>query len=233
MFIAETTINISRLGLKYRNSAKSLFYKELDEMMELVKNELLLTFETIGNKTKRNYKALFNENVLDDEKLDEINKIRKVIKNGNLNIGIVGLKECVMSLEADDSKQLSLVIEIIKYLNKKCGVFMSETKINFALTEPSEKKVRRELVALDKVIYGDIKNITNKSHYGLISDLPSLKNDFNARAQIQKLFSGGCMVRVVLPKNITVNKIKKIIKELILADFGFVRFEHREDAENV
>jgi len=233
MIIGETSVNMSRLGLKYRNKPKTEFYKELDEILELVKNELLLTFEMIGNKTKDNYQILFHNNILDDEKLENSGKIRKVIKNGNLNIGVVGLKECVMALESNNGKQQALILEILTYLNKKCQEFINETKLNFALTEPFDKKVRKELIALDKAIYGEIKNITNKSHYELVSDLASLKDDFNNQAKIQKLFNGGSMLRITLPKNITSKKLSKTITELIVADIGFIRFEHREDVEHV
>jgi len=80
MVISSTSINLARLGLKHQNKSLESFYDELGSMCELVKNELLLSFETIGSKNKEYYRALFNGNVDDDEKLEEGQKIRKVIK---------------------------------------------------------------------------------------------------------------------------------------------------------
>jgi len=228
MVISETAINMSRLALKYHGQPIKEFYQELDEVLELVKNELLLAFEMIGNKNKNNYSVLFNDNILDDEKLDNQGKIRKVIKNGNLNIALVGLKECAILLAKNETKELVIVNELLNYLNKKCREFTNETKLNFVLCEPDDQEVRKELMALDKAIYGEIKNITNKNCYELISDLSSLKDDYGALGKIQKLFNGGNKLKIVLPKSVTDKKIKNIFKELISADIGFVTFEQKE-----
>ena len=74
-----------RLALNNKNIKD--FYKELDGILELVKNNLLLLFETIGDKTPENYKILFKNNIFDDEKLEVGQKIRKVIKNAGSEIG--------------------------------------------------------------------------------------------------------------------------------------------------
>ena len=55
MMIAITSINFARLGLEFENDTIKNFYNKLDFVLETVKNELLLTFETIGNKNKDNY----------------------------------------------------------------------------------------------------------------------------------------------------------------------------------
>ena len=56
MVVAATSINLARLGLRYLNNNQSIkFYEELDQLLDLAKNELLLAFETLGNKNKENY----------------------------------------------------------------------------------------------------------------------------------------------------------------------------------
>ena len=224
MIIADTMINMSRLGLKYRGKPKNEFLEELDDLLELTKNELLLTFEMIGNKTKNNYHVLFNNNIIDDEKLEDNSKIRKVIKNGNLNIGIVGLKECVMAMETNPSKQGSLVTEILNHLNKRCSLFSIETKLNFYITETYNMKARRELLAIDKSIYGEIKGITDKNHYDLIANLEIYQENYQNLAALQKLFVGGNMIKLNLPKKISPKKVAELIQELTAADIGFVKF---------
>lgn len=228
MVVGETFINMSRLGLKYAGRSLKNFYAELDEVLDLVKNELLMVFETIGNKNKENYQILFNNNIVDDEKLEKAGKIRKVIKNGNLNIGLVGLKECVTALEKDEAKTYDLAVNIINYLNKKCRLFATETKLNFYLCEPSGLQARRELMSLDKAIYGEIKGITDKNHYDLIGGLASIKDHYDKIAHLQKLLSGGSLLNISLPKNISSKRLCGIIHELNNADIGFVKFSFRK-----
>ena len=225
MVATNTSINIARLGLKYLNNKSiSNFYKELEQLLELAKNEMLLDFETLGNKNKENYQALFNGNILGDERLEPGQKIRKIIKSGVLNLGLVGLKECVLSFEPDPNKQYPLLIEILKYLNKKMKEFSEETKLNFSLFEPSSIKSRKHFIAIDKSIYGTHKDITDKCSYDLINTAKFITNNKDL-SKVQKLLSGGCLVTINIPEKANNKKIVDLIKELMNDDFGFVKLE--------
>ena len=91
MINATTSINLVRIAFNSKN--KTDFLKELDNILDLTKNELISTFEYLSTKSKENYKVLFHDNLIDDEKLLDSQKIRKIIKHGVLNIGLVGLNE--------------------------------------------------------------------------------------------------------------------------------------------
>lgn len=225
MVATNTSINIARLGLKYLNNKSiSNFYEELDQLLELAKNEMLLDFETLGNKNKENYQALFNGNILGDERLEQGQKIRKIIKSGILNLGLVGLKECVLSFEPDPDKQYPLLIEILKYLNKKIKEFSEETKLNFSLFEPSTITSRKHFIGIDKSIYGTHKDITDKCAYDLISTAKFITNNKDL-SKVQKLLSGGCLVTINISDKTNNKKIVDLIKELMNDDFGFVKLK--------
>lgn len=225
MISTNTSINIARLGLKYLNNKNSSnFYQELDQLLELAKNEMLLDFETLGNKNKENYQVLFNGNVLGDERLEPGQKIRKIIKCGVLNLGLVGLKECVLSFESDPDKQYELLIKILQYLNKKMQEFSSETKLYFSIFEPSGTKVRKHFVGIDKSIYGIHKEITDKCSYDLVHTSKFIKNDKDL-AKVQKLLSGGCLITVNITHKTSTKQIIEMIKEKMDNDIGFIKFE--------
>lgn len=217
MVIATTSINMSRLGLKNQNQLKS-FWLDLDKVLELVKNNLLNSFETLGNKTKENYNFLFNKNILEDDKLELGQKIRKVIKNGVLMIGLIGLKECVSFLEKDEAKQYQLTKQILNYLNKQANVFTEETKINFAVFEPLDIEARKKLNSLDRAIYG---KIIPKEKYDLISNLKIIKKDYKKIAEIQNLWTGGNFVQININKNISLTNFEKLIKKIVIAQINF------------
>lgn len=225
MVATNTSINMARLGLKYLNNKSiSHFYEELDQLLELAKNEMLLDFETLGNKNKENYQALFNGNILGDERLEQGQKIRKIIKSGILNLGLVGLKECVLSFEPDPNKQYPLLIEILKYLDKKMKEFSEETKLNFSLFEPSSITSRKHFIGIDKSIYGSHKDITDKCAYDLINTAKFITNNKDL-SKVQKLLSGGCLVTINISEKTNNKKIVDLIKELINDDFGFVKLK--------
>lgn len=225
MISTNTSINIARLGLKYLNNKNSSnFYQELDQLLELAKNEMILDFETLGNKNKENYQVLFNGNVLGDERLEPGQKIRKIIKCGVLNLGLVGLKECVLSFESDPDKQYELLIKILQYLNKKMQEFSSETKLYFSIFEPSGTKVRKHFVGIDKSIYGIHKEITDKCSYDLVHTAKFIKSDKDL-AKVQKLLSGGCLITVNITHKTSTKQIIEMIKEKMDNDIGFIKFE--------
>lgn len=225
MVVASTSINMARLGLKYLNNNNiSNFYSELDSVLDLAKNELLLAFETIGNKNKENYQALFTGNILGDERLEPGQKIRKIIKAGTINVGLIGLKECVMCFEKDESKEYNLLLEILEYLNKKMKEFSDETKLCFQLFEPSGEGSRKYIMGIDKSIYGTHKGITDKTSYDLIETarfIPGRKE----LSKIQGLFTGGSMVTINIPNKINNKNVVELIKELIEDDLGYVKIK--------
>lgn len=225
MVVGCTSINLARLGLKYSNQDLKDFYQELDEILDLTKNELLLTFETIGNKLKENYQTLFTGNVYGDEKLEPNQKIRKVIKSGLLNVGIIGLKECIESLEPEEDKQYNLIIKILKYLNDKMKLYSEETKLNFAIYEPSNLSCRKELIAIDKSIYGFNKKISNLQAYELIENLKSIKDDYHKLSNIQKEFKGGQLITIYMPSNASNKKVLDLIKNLMNNEISYAKIE--------
>lgn len=228
MVIAITSINFARLGLEFENDTIKNFYNKLDYVLETVKNELLLTFETVGNKNKDNYDYLFNRNVMSDQKLENGQKIRKVIKNGNLLIGLIGLKECINLLEKDESKQLSLLKDVLKFLNNKCLSYREETRLNFYINEPFESLASKELMTLDKSIYGIRKEIKNKCSYDSIYNLSILKDDYKSVGEIQKLIIGGSVYEIKLNKSISVGKLEELIITLFDSDVGMLKFRSKE-----
>lgn len=225
MILATASINLPRLAMKNKQKTLDEFYADLDQVVEIAKSQLLLQFETIGNKNSENYQTLFKGNIVGDEKLDGNQRIRKVIKNGSLNLGIIGLKECVLTLEKDEVKQGDLVFDILNHLSKLCQKFSEEFKITFCLCEPSENEARKDLIAIDKSIYGFNKNITDKETYELIDSLKVVKNDYQKLVQIQKLFNGGRLTNIVISSKISNKKIQELIQTLIEADIGYVSLE--------
>ncbi|MBR4262124.1 MAG: hypothetical protein IKQ35_02020 [Bacilli bacterium] len=225
MIVTNTSINMARLGLKYLNNNNiSNFYEELDQLLDLAKNEMLLAFETIGNKNKENYQALFTGNILGDERLESGQKIRKIIKSGVLNVGLVGLKECVLSFEQDPNKQFDLLIKILEYVSKKMKQFSDETKLYFSIFEPSGLASRKYFIAIDKSIYGTHKEITDKNAYDLIDSAKFIEDRKNL-AKVQKLLNGGNLVTINISNKTNNKKIVDLIKELMNDDFGFVKMK--------
>lgn len=226
--ICSTTINMARLGLKHRKLDNN-FYKELDELLELTKNQLLFVFETIGDKTKDNYHTLFNNNILDDEKLENGGTIRKVIKNGTLNINLIGLKECAYIIDCDNLRETEL--KILKYLNKKVDEITNTNKLNFTLSAINDNYASKKLIDLDKTVFGIIDDVTKKERYECINCIKysNCDNEYLVTtSKIQSLLTGGNILNINITNNLSEKNISELIKKLIEAKVYFISIKLEE-----
>ncbi len=217
MVLSETSINLARLGLKYDSSSINLFYKELEDILEMVKNQLLQRFEIASSKYPNNYKYLFKYNVLlDSDKIEENQKIRKILKNGTLNINIVGLGECAYKISSNNYEQF--MFEVLNFINEKCQKYSNEFNLNFVCEEICNCKILKEMLEIDKSIYGSIKNITDKPRYNTIfENLTNEKSDVKKALQfmskIQSSLSGGICLNITLPLR---SSYKKVLESIFL-----------------
>lgn len=232
MIVSSVSVNMGRLGFKYNNKDLKDFYLELDELLDIARNGLVSIFETIGDKSKDNYRVIFDNNILDDDKLEYGQKIRKVIKKGVLNLELAGMQECVLNLESDSKKQKELLYDILKYVEDKCKKYTVESKLNFIVSETCKQRPLRKLMELDKAIYGIKKNITDKNCYERIDSLfdfkKDLKDDLKYIGKYQKLLSGGALVKIELSKNTKEKQILEFVKVALEEDVGFIKFEVRK-----
>ena len=228
MIVAAVSVNMGRLGFKYEGKDIKEFYLALDGWLEIAKNCLVNIFEIIGDKSKDNYQILFNGNIVDDEKLESGQKIRKIIKKGVLNLELAGLCECVLNLEKDEPKRKQLIIDIIEHVKDVCFKYTKETKMNFVVSETSKHRPLKKLMELDKSIYGIRKKINDKEHYSRIDSLFDFKSnkeeDFTYIGKYQKLLTGGNLVKINISKSTKQKDILNIINYLHEYDVGFIKF---------
>lgn len=206
MNVCNTSINIARLGIKYKK-LNDKFYQELDSLIDLVKSELMMVFENIGDKTKDSYDYLFNKNIYDSDKLDYGQKIRKVIKNGTLNINLSGLFECSIAIDKDN--YLDIALKIVKYINKKTILLSLDNKLNFTLSHIVNESAM-EFMDIDKAIFGNISNNEYYENLGSISKL----DDIDSLNKINKLLTGGFMLDISLSSKEYNKEVKKAIDKL-------------------
>lgn len=198
--ISKTTINLARLGLKYKGASIKEFYTELSELVDLVKNQLLQRFDMCCNKDKEIFKCMFTNNLyIDSDKLELGQKIRKVFKHGVLCIGISGLEECIKALGIEDED-----MKILKFLKQKCDSYTNELRLNFKLSGVVKQSIAKQFIDIDKSIYGIVEGVTDKDIYNTI-----VKDIYH------KELSGG---HIFITKN---KDISKAINDMHEKDIGY------------
>lgn len=216
MVLAVTSLNMARLGLKYRKLNKA-FYSELLETLENIKCELDGVLETLGDKTKDNYKVLFNGNIYDDERLEKGQKIRKIIKNGILVINLSGFLEMIKFLDIE--KDLVSQDRILKYIKTWLYKYTDSLKLDFKLSFAYFEDATNYFVNIDKTIYSNM--LKDIDCYKNIIEFNNLKK-LDSVSIYNKYLNGGYLISI----NIASDKdIINIIKSLNDLGFGLVAFK--------
>lgn len=246
--ISFTTINLARIGIKTssilnendgtKKGKYEDFYNALEESMNFVKDQLIDRFEMQGNKKAFEFPFFIKQGVwLDGEKVRDEDKIRKVIKQGTLNIGFMGLEECIYALTKKsrmENKEIEKIgLQIVTFMQNKIQEYCEKYNLNFCLMGTDDQKLATEFMAMDKAIYGTIPGITDKEEYTNSFYVSNGSHEFNQRmlqkkieieGAYHKLTSGGHAERINIEKNLDVPTLEKVLKECKNADVGFVRF---------
>ncbi|MBR4260604.1 MAG: anaerobic ribonucleoside triphosphate reductase [Clostridia bacterium] len=247
-----TSINLPRLGLKHGIALKQRekadmegFFKELDDLLELVKDQLLERFEIQCNKRIYNFPFLLGQGVwLDSEKLKPNDRLRKVLKHGTLSIGFIGLAECLKALigehHGESEKAQKLGLEIIGYMRKKCDEFADRYNLNFTCLATPAEGLSGRFVNIDKAIYGKVKGVTDRNYYTNSFHIPvyfniTIKKKIGLEAPYHALTNAGHISYIELDGDTSENveafeKVVRIMKE---AGIGYGAINHPVDRDPV
>ena len=172
-----TTVNLVRIGIKHgiclgerKEADWDGFYKELDEKMDLVKDELLERFEFQANQHVRNFPFLMGQgNWFGSEKLGMNDTLRDVIKHGTLSIGFIGLAETLVAMtgkhHGEDEESRELGLDIVTHMREKCDAYCKKYKLNFSLLATPAEGIAGRFTKIDRKEYGEIPGVTDREFY--------------------------------------------------------------------
>lgn len=229
--ISYTTINLPRIGIKNSNNKSDnyeSFFNELEEKMDIVKDQLLDRFEKQGNKKVYEFPFLIGEGILlDGEKAKPEDKIRKVIKQSSMGIGFLGLEECLIALtgytRTQNKQTKKLGLKIIDFMRNKVNEYSNKYNLNFVLIGVDDKKVSEEFMALDKAIYGKLEKVTDKEFYTESFYIPEgekLEEKIEIEAPYHELTNGGHIINLRL-KEKSPEAVETILKRLKEKNVGY------------
>ena len=172
-----TTINLPRIGIKHgiatgerKEADWDGFYKELDEKIDLVADQLQRRFDFQGNQRVKNFPFLMGQgNWIGSEKLKPNDKLRDVIKHGSLGIGFIGLAETLVAMtghhhgESEECQELGL--DIIGHMRERCDELSKERQLNYSLLGTPAEGLAGRFTRMDQKEYGKLKGVTDREFY--------------------------------------------------------------------
>jgi len=251
--ISFTTINLPRLGIKHgilynsKNNTADLvgFYKELDDKMDLVIDQLLERMQIQGNKKVKNFPFLMGQGIwVDSDKLQPEDKLEEVVKQGTLTLGFIGLAECLKALigkhhgESEEARALGL--EIISHMRQRLDGVSEKCKLNFSLIATPAEGLSGRFTDLDKKEYGVIEGVTDKDYYTNSFHIPvyypiNAYEKIKIEAPYHELTNGGHITYVELdgdPSN-NLEAFESVIKYMYKCGIGYGSINHPLDRDPI
>lgn len=239
-----TSINLPRIAIESKIYNKNFYYC-LDEILNLVKQQLLDRFEIQSKRLVKNFPFLMGQGVwIDSDKLEPEDEIGEVLKNGTLSIGFIGLAEALVVLtgnhhgESEESQKIGL--EIVSHIREFCNNASKEHNLNFTCLATPAENLSGRFVKMDKKKYGIIKGVTDKDFYTNSFHVPvyyniSAYNKIKIEAPYHALTNAGHITYVEMDGDLTKNleAFEKVIRCMKESGIGYGSINHPVDRDPV
>ena len=164
-----TSINLPRIALESKGD-RSQFYHLLYRRLELTSRQLRQRMEIQCNRRAYNYPFLMGQGVwIHSDSLRHDDLVEKVLRQGTLSVGFVGLAEALTALtgqhhgQSEESQRLGL--EIIGRMSRYMESLCRETGLNWNLIATPNKGTALRFARLDKKEFGIVPGVTDREKY--------------------------------------------------------------------
>lgn len=202
--IASTVLNLPRIALRCDGSFEN-FMDELEKKLDIVKDQLIESYEIQSNKKVKSFPFLMKEHVwIDSERFEDENmKIKKALKHGLLQISFTGLNEALIVLNgrshAESTKSQELGMEIVRFIANKSNEYVNKYNLNFVVSGNENDEISQSFVEIDRVLFGKIKNVTDKDRYTNsfeVDKAVDIKKKVEVESEYHNLTNGGHKISV-------------------------------------
>lgn len=176
-----STINIVRLAIECMDIADkdariNSFFAKLDNMLDVAAKQLNERYDFQKTAMAKQFPLLMRSLWSGAEQLSPNDTIEKVINQGTLSIGFIGLAECLKALlgvhhgESDEAQQLGL--RIVDYMRCRCNEFSEKYHHNFSLLATPAEGLSGKFTKVDRKKFGVLEGITDRDYYTNSNHVP-------------------------------------------------------------
>lgn len=176
-----TTINLVRLALEIREindetERRHQFFQKLDHTLQIAAEQLHQRFEFQKTAAPKQFPLLMSTLWNGSEELKSEETVEKVINQGTLGIGFMGLAEALVALigkhHAEDEEAQKLGLEIVTFMRDKSLTFSENYKHNYSILATPAEGIAGRFTRKDKKDFGSIKGITDREYYTNSNHVP-------------------------------------------------------------
>ena len=230
------SINLPQIGL-ISGTDKEKFWKLLDERLELCFEALMCRHEALKKVTSDVSPLHWQYGAI--SRLPKNTSIEPLLYGGysSISLGYIGLYEVTKlvtgySHTEDGGKDFAL--ELMNKLKATCEKWKAETNIGFALYGTPAESLCYRFAEIDKIKFGDVKDITDKGYYtnsyhiDVREDVSAFEK-FKFESQFQSISTGGCISYIEIPNVCGNLKALEELVKFIYDNIQYAEFNTKSD----
>lgn len=243
--ISFSTINLVRLALECRkieNNEKRIeaFFNKLEDTLQLAAQQLHDRFEFQKTAAPKQFPLLMSVLWEGCEQVASEDSIEKVINQGTLGIGFIGLAEALVALigkhHGEDEKAQELGLSIVTYMRDRANNFSDQYQHNYSILATPAEGLAGRFTRYDKKEFGIIQGITDREYYTNSNHVPvyykcSAHLKAKTEAPYHELTRGGHIFYVEIDGDATHNPeaIMTVVDMMDKYNIGYASVNHNRN----
>ncbi|MBR5483945.1 MAG: anaerobic ribonucleoside triphosphate reductase [Alistipes sp.] len=240
-----STINIVRLALECmeledKKQRVEQFFVKLDELLEIAAKQLCDRYNFQKTALAKQFPLLMSALWSGCENLQPNDTVERVINQGTLGIGFIGLAETLIALvgkhhgESEEAQELGL--RIVTYMRDRVNEFSERYQHNFSVLATPAEGLSGRFTRIDRKKFGEVAGVTDKIYYTNSNHVPvyykcSPKHKAEIEAPYHDLTRGGHIFYIEIDGDATHNPqaIMDIVDLMDKNNIGYCSVNHNRN----
>lgn len=240
-----STVNIVRIALEVMNIADKQeridkFFHRLDQVLDITARQLDERFQFQKTALAKQFPLVMSVLWNHSEELGPNDTIEKVINQGTLGIGFIGLAETLIALigkhhgESDESQELGL--KIVTRMRDRVQEYCEKYGHNYSVLATPAEGLSGKFTKVDRKAFGIVPGVTDKDYYTNSNHIPvyyhcSPRHKAKIEAPYHDLTRGGHIFYVEIDGDATHNEeaIMQIVDMMDKYDIGYGSVNHNRN----
>ncbi|MBD5290241.1 MAG: anaerobic ribonucleoside triphosphate reductase [Bacteroides sp.] len=240
-----TTINIVRLAIEVMNIPDkeeriARFFEKFDKVLDITARQLDERMQFQSTALAKQFPLVMSVLWNNADSLGRDETIEKVINQGTLGIGFIGLAECLIALvgkhhgESEEAQQLGL--RIVTHMRDRANEYSERYGHNYSVLATPAEGLSGKFTKVDRKAFGSIPGITDKDYYTNSNHIPvyyhcSPRHKARIEAPYHDLTRGGHIFYVEIDGDATHNEeaIMQIVDMMDQYNIGYGSVNHNRN----
>jgi ribonucleoside-triphosphate reductase len=240
-----STVNLVRIAIECMTVGDpekriDAFFLKLDEILETAARQLHERFEFQKTAMVKQFPLLMSALWEDAGRLSPDDTIEKVINQGTLGIGFIGLAEALVALRGkhhgEDPESQTLGLRIAGRMNARANEFSLQYEHNYSILATPAEGLAGKFTRHDRKTFGILPGITDREYYTNSNHVPvyykcSVHHKAGIEAPYHELTRGGHIFYAEIDGDATHNPqaIMTVVDLMDRYDMGYASVNHNRN----